>query len=73
MTRSELLELPAMIPLWPTAGRAFALGRSQTYTLAAANRFPVPVLRLGNAWKVVTADVWRALGIAPDTDEPGAA
>ena len=58
------------IRAWPvtvdvrTAGRAWGLGRDQSYRLARDGRFPVPVLRLGRRLRVTRAAVLDALGIA---------
>lgn len=65
MTREELLTLPAAIDL-DTANRALSIGRSTGYALAKREQYPVKVLRLGNAYRVVTADLLRALAIEPD-------
>lgn len=62
MTREELLALPAAIDL-PTAGRALGIGRTKAHELARRGEFPVRVLRLGNSYRVPTAEVLRALGI----------
>jgi hypothetical protein len=65
MTRAELLALPAAVPLWPTAARALGIGRTKAHQLARAGRFPVPLLRLGVAYRVRTTDLWALLGIEP--------
>jgi hypothetical protein len=62
LTTEELLALPAVIDL-DTANRALAIGRSTGYVLAKHGRYPVKVLRLGNAYRVVTADLLRLLGL----------
>lgn len=67
MTREALLALPAAVDLWPTAGQALSLGRSKTYELARAGQFPVRVLRLGNSYRVPTAELLALLGIDPAT------
>ncbi|MCM2422605.1 integrase [Streptomyces sp. RKAG293] len=67
-TRDELLRLPAAIDL-DTANRAFALGRSAGYALAKRGTYPCRVLKLGNAYRVVTADMLRVLGIAHAAEE----
>lgn len=54
LTGEELLGLPAAIDL-DTANRALMIGRSTGYALARQGRYPVRVLRLGNAYRVVTA------------------
>lgn len=65
MSRRELLDLPPSIDL-VTAGRALRIGRTKAYELARAEDFPARVLRLGNAYRVVTADLLRLLGIEED-------
>ena len=64
MTRDELLQLPAATDL-VTAARAVGLGKSKAYEMVAAGKFPVPVLRLGKAYRVRTADLLALLGIEP--------
>ena len=56
MTRRELLDLPPSVDL-VTAGRALGIGRTKTYELARADDLPVRVLRLGNAYRVASADL----------------
>lgn len=63
MSREELLELPAAIDL-ETGNRALGLGRSKGYELAKRGQYPCKVLRLGNAYRVVTADLLALLGLA---------
>ena len=63
MTRAELLALPAAVDL-VTAGRAFGLGRTQAQLLAKAGKFPCRVLRVGNRYRVPTADLLAVLGLA---------
>ncbi|MFI1953119.1 hypothetical protein ACH437_14920 [Streptomyces xinghaiensis] len=62
LTRSEILALPAAIDL-DTANRALAIGRSTGYALAKRDQYPCRVLRLGNAYRVITTDLLRILGI----------
>ncbi|KJK58564.1 hypothetical protein UK12_09935 [Saccharothrix sp. ST-888] len=62
MTREELLQLPVAIPL-DLGNRALGIGRSHGYELARRNEYPCKVLRLGNAYRVVTADLLRVLGV----------
>jgi hypothetical protein len=62
LTGEELLALPAVIDL-ETANRALQIGRSTGYGLAKQGRYPVKVLRLGNAYRVVTADLLQLLGL----------
>ncbi|MEU5302132.1 hypothetical protein ACH4YO_24320 [Streptomyces noursei] len=63
MTREELLALPAAIDL-DTGNRALGLGRSKGYALAKQGQYPCKVLRLGKAYRVVTADLLGLLGLA---------
>ncbi|MGY4925784.1 hypothetical protein [Streptomyces sp. 900105755] len=63
MSREELLELPAAVDL-ETGNRALGLGRSKGYELAKRGQYPCKVLRLGNAYRVVTADLLALLGLA---------
>jgi hypothetical protein len=62
MNRAELLALPSSVDL-AMAGRALGLGRTKSHELARAGQFPVRVLRLGNAYRVPTADLLALLGI----------
>ena len=52
------------VPLWPDAAQAFSIGRSQAYALASGDAFPCPVLRIGSRWRVPTAALRAALGLA---------
>ncbi|MGW3495869.1 hypothetical protein [Streptomyces sp. NPDC001020] len=63
MSRAELLELPAAVDL-EIGNRALGLGRSKGYELAKRGQYPCKVLRLGNAYRVVTADLLALLGLA---------
>ncbi|MEU8700088.1 MULTISPECIES: hypothetical protein [unclassified Streptomyces] len=63
MSREELLGLPVSVDL-ETSNRALGLGRSKGYELAKHGQYPCKVLRLGNAYRVVTADLLSLLGLA---------
>jgi hypothetical protein len=63
---AEILDLPAVVPLWPTVGKALALAESTTYQLAAQNRLPFEAVRLGRRWMVRTVDLHRFLGLLPE-------
>ncbi|AWZ09956.1 MULTISPECIES: hypothetical protein [unclassified Streptomyces] len=65
MTRSDLLALPPAVDL-VTAGRALGLGRSKFYQLAQRGEMPVRTLRLGSAYRVVTAELLELLGVQPE-------
>lgn len=67
LTREELLALPAAVDL-ETANRALSLSRTAGYDLAKRGWYPCTVLRLGNAYRVVTADLLKLLRI--DVPEP---
>ena len=63
MSREELLALPVAVDL-DTGNRALGLGRSKGYELAKRGQYPCRVLRLGKAYRVVTADLLDLLGLA---------
>ncbi|GGN55721.1 hypothetical protein GCM10012285_49740 [Streptomyces kronopolitis] len=63
MSRGDLLALPVAVDL-ETSNRALGLGRSKGYDLAKRGDYPCKVLRLGNAYRVVTADLLHLLGLA---------
>ncbi|KIF06827.1 hypothetical protein PL81_05390 [Streptomyces sp. RSD-27] len=63
MSREEVLALPAAVDL-DTGNRALGLGRSKGYELAKRGEYPCKVLRLGKAYRVVTADLVNLLGLA---------
>ncbi|MEU7037219.1 hypothetical protein ABZ958_26520 [Streptomyces sp. NPDC046237] len=63
MGREELLALPAAVDL-DTGNRALGLGRSKGYELAKRGEYPCKVLRMGKAYRVVTADLLNLLGLA---------
>jgi hypothetical protein len=66
MTRDELLALPVTVGI-ETAGRALGIGRANAYALAKRDEFPVPVLRIGCRYRVVTAELHRVLGLDQET------
>jgi hypothetical protein len=68
LTRTELLALPATTDL-PTLGRAFGISEPvvrERHRLGEFDRMGIRVLRLGAKWRVVTADIWRVLGLTTD-------
>ena len=71
LTIAEILNLPAVVPLWPTVGRALALSESTTYQLAAEDRLPIEVIRLGRRRVARTIDLHRFLGLAPQENGAG--
>jgi hypothetical protein len=68
MTRAELGALPPTVDL-VTASRALGIGRTKAYELAKDGEFPVKVLRLGSAYRVVTSDLHEVLGIKREVAE----
>jgi hypothetical protein len=71
LTIAEILDQPALVPLWPTVGRALGLAESTTYQLAAQGRLPFEVIPLGRRRVARTIDLHRFLGLVPQ--ETGAA
>ncbi|MCX5153670.1 hypothetical protein OG914_06535 [Streptomyces sp. NBC_00291] len=63
MSRDQLLALPVSIDL-ETGNRALGIGRSKGYELAKRDQYPCKVLRVGNGYRVVTADLLNLLGLA---------
>ena len=66
MSEEELDALPTVVRLWPTAARALGIGRTLAFDLAKRGEFPVRLLKIGNQYRVPTAELRRVLGI----DEP---
>jgi hypothetical protein len=62
LTLAEVSALPAVTSL-VTAGRALGLGRTKSYDLARAGKFPCPVIRAGSTWLVPTAGLLELLGL----------
>jgi len=71
LTIAEILDLPAVVPLWPIVGRALDLAESTTYQLAAENRLPIEVIRLGRRRVARTVDLHRFLGLLPQENGAG--
>ncbi|MYS34893.1 hypothetical protein K388_01891 [Streptomyces sp. KhCrAH-43] len=66
---AEILDLPALVPLWPTVGQALQQAESTTYQLAKEGRLPFEVIRLGRRRYVRTVDLHRFLGLLPGNSE----
>ncbi|MFJ8309823.1 MULTISPECIES: hypothetical protein [unclassified Streptomyces] len=62
MSESEVLALPVTIPLELT-NRAIGLGRTVGYDLAKHDKYPIPVLRIANAYRCRRVDLLEYLGI----------
>ena len=58
----------------PTAAKVFGLGRALAYQLARDGQFPVPVLRVGNRYRVPVAAILAALHLpaTPAVPSPSA-
>lgn len=67
MSHDELMGLPVSVDLI-TAGRAFGIGRTTAYQLAAQGEFPCTVIRVGNAYRVPRAELFRQLGVEPPAE-----
>lgn len=68
MNANRPLPDPAALPPTlglETAGRLLGISRSTAYTLAAQDRFPVPVVRIGRSYRVPTAPLLALLGLTP--------
>ncbi|MFI5755655.1 DNA-binding protein [Streptomyces sp. NPDC051569] len=67
---AEILDQPALVPLWPTVGKALGLAESTTYQLAAEGRLPFEVIRLGRRRSVRHVDLLAFLRLpTPDTSD----
>lgn len=65
-TRDDLLSLPVLVPLWPTAARVLGIGRVTALNLARTGQLPVPVIQLARRYQVRTADLMTYLGVHPE-------
>jgi predicted DNA-binding transcriptional regulator AlpA len=70
-TITQLRNGPPAVDLM-TAAAVLGLGRTKAYDLAKRGEFPVPVIRIGDTYRVPTAGLLRLLGIteAPACAEP---
>ncbi|MEU5859752.1 DNA-binding protein [Nonomuraea sp. NPDC047529] len=66
MTVRDLQDLPPTVNLM-TAAHALGIGRSKAYQLARDGGFPVRIIRIGDLYRVCTADLLKVLGM--DTGE----
>ncbi|MEU6720791.1 helix-turn-helix domain-containing protein [Nonomuraea sp. NPDC046802] len=66
MTFRDLQDLPPTVDVM-TAARALGIGRSKAYQLARDGKFPVRIIRIGDLYRVCTADLMKVLGV--DSDE----
>ena len=61
-----LLREEPTVPAWPAAGQAIGASRSQTYAMCQRGEFPARVLKIGNRYRVVSADLRKLLGLDED-------
>jgi hypothetical protein len=52
-----------------TAAGALGIGRTKAYELARTGEFPCRIIRIGDLYRVATADLIRLLGLAIDRRE----
>jgi hypothetical protein len=62
LTLDDLASLPTVVDP-KTAFKALGIASTLGYELLGSDAFPVPVLRLGRAWRIPTVGLLRALGI----------
>ena len=53
-----------------TAAAALGLGRTKAYELARHGRFPCPILRIGEVYRIPTPGLLELLGVAPEEPRP---
>lgn len=70
-TLDNVRALPPVLTL-ETAASILGIGRTLAYTLAADERFPVPVFRANTAYRVPTVPLLRFLGIDDSPPAPQA-
>lgn len=61
LTIGNLQNFPVTVDLM-TAARALGIGRTKAYELARAGEFPCRIIRIGDLYRVATADLIRVLG-----------
>lgn len=61
-TTEEVRALPVVVDL-VTAGSVLGMGRNAAYEAQRRGEFPVPVLRVGCRYRVVTSHLLRLLGV----------
>lgn len=62
LTIEQVLRLPSSVDLI-TAARALRVSRNKAYELAQSDAFPCRVIRIGDMWRVPTAELLTVLGI----------
>ncbi len=69
--RQDLIEAGPTIEL-PLANKSLGISRAHGYALAKQGNYPVRLLKLGGAYRVVTSELLALLGIAPDLERQAA-
>ncbi|MGY1846876.1 helix-turn-helix transcriptional regulator [Blastococcus sp. SYSU DS1021] len=62
-TTIDLANLPPVIDMYPDAARVLGIGRTTAYELTRRGQFPVPVLKVGGRYRVVSAHLRELLGV----------
>ncbi|MEU5384040.1 DNA-binding protein [Kitasatospora cineracea] len=62
MTAREVLNLPVTISV-VTAARVLGMGPNKAYQLIRDGEFPVDMITVGGTRRVLTAALWRFLGL----------
>jgi hypothetical protein len=65
LTIDDIHNLPVTIDLI-TAARALGIDRTKAYELARSGEFPCRIIRIGDLYRVATADLIRLLGFTTD-------
>jgi Helix-turn-helix domain len=69
LTISQLADLPVTIDLM-TAAQILGIGRTKAYQLARRDEFPCLIIRVGDLYRVSTADLLRLLGTSTEPARP---
>ena len=62
MTREQLSQLPTVLDV-PTAAAILGIGRTAAYELIRTNRWPTPVLHVGELIRIPTVPLLRLIGL----------
>lgn len=65
---AEILDQPALVPLWPIVGQALGQAESTTYQLAARDELPFELVRLGRRRYVRHVDLLAFLHLPTNSD-----
>ncbi|MEU7376577.1 integrase [Streptomyces albidoflavus] len=67
MSVEELLALPVAFSL-DVSNRALAVGRTKGFDLARRGEYPVPLIKIGNTYRVSRASLLDLLGVADNSE-----